>query len=72
MSVRHLPALTFVDFVLWNLRRRTESQAPKPRPFSFKPHRAEFIAKADEIKSKGVDAIYCIASNDAFVVRVGG
>lgn len=31
---------------------------------------AEFIAKAEEIKGKGVDVIYCIASNDAFVVRV--
>lgn len=32
----------------------------------------EFIAKADEVKAKGVDAIYCIASNDAFVVRAWG
>ena len=42
-------------------------------PVLIDPHRiprtTEFIAKAKEIKGKGVDAIYCIASNDAFVVR---
>lgn len=31
---------------------------------------AEYIEKAEEIKGKGVDAIYCLASNDAFVVRL--
>ena len=28
-----------------------------------------FVAKADEIKAKGVDEIACLASNDAFVLQ---
>ncbi len=42
---------------------------PPPQKKNQKRSKPEYIAKAEEIKAKGVDAIYCIASNDAFVVR---
>ncbi|MHC8491976.1 redoxin family protein [Thalassospira sp. SM2505] len=32
-------------------------------------HLPGFVAKADEIKAKGVDEIACLASNDAFVLQ---
>lgn len=43
-------------------------------PGAFTPtcsakHLPGFVAKADEIKSKGVDEIVCLASNDAFVLQ---
>ena len=43
-------------------------------PGAFTPtcsakHLPGFIAKADEIKAKGVDEIACLASNDAFVMQ---
>jgi peroxiredoxin len=43
-------------------------------PGAFTPtcsakHLPGFVAKADEIKAKGVDEIVCLASNDAFVLQ---
>ena len=43
-------------------------------PGAFTPtcsakHLPGFVAKADEIKAKGVDEIACLASNDAFVLQ---
>ena len=46
-------------------------------PGAFTPtcsakHLPGFIAKADEIQSKGVDSIVCLAVNDAFVMDAWG
>ncbi|WP_339780219.1 peroxiredoxin [uncultured Thalassospira sp.] len=43
-------------------------------PGAFTPtcsikHLPGFINKADDIKAKGVDEIFCLASNDAFVMQ---
>jgi len=35
-------------------------------------HLPPFVAKADEFKAKGVDKVYCIASNDMFVMSGWG
>ena len=46
-------------------------------PGAFTPtcdakHLPGFVEKADEIKAKGVDAVACIAVNDAFVMKAWG
>ncbi|WP_372762401.1 peroxiredoxin [Pseudoalteromonas sp.] len=46
-------------------------------PGAFTPtcsnaHLPEFITLADKIKAQGVDAIYCVAVNDAFVMKAWG
>lgn len=46
-------------------------------PGAFTPgcsmtHLPGYVAKADEIKAKGVDEIVCIAVNDAFVMKAWG
>jgi peroxiredoxin len=46
-------------------------------PGAFTPgcsmtHLPGFVVKADEIKSKGVDAIVCVAVNDVFVMDAWG
>jgi peroxiredoxin len=43
-------------------------------PGAFTPtcsikHLPGFVEKADDIKAKGVDEIFCLASNDAFVLQ---
>lgn len=41
-------------------------------PGCSKTHLPGFVVKADEIKSKGVDEIVCMAVNDAFVMGAWG
>ncbi|KAK4705109.1 alkyl hydroperoxide reductase 1, partial [Phenoliferia sp. Uapishka_3] len=46
-------------------------------PGAFTPtcsvnHLPPYLEKFDEIKAKGVDAVYCIASNDVFVMSAWG
>ncbi|CAK0748505.1 Glutathione-dependent peroxiredoxin [Azospirillaceae bacterium] len=35
-------------------------------------HLPEFVERADEIKAKGIDAIYCLSVNDPFVMSAWG
>ena len=41
-------------------------------PTCSNAHLPEFITLADKIKAKGVDAIYCVSVNDAFVMKAWG
>lgn len=41
-------------------------------PTCSKEHLPGFIARADEIKAKGVDEIVCVAVNDPFVMQAWG
>ena len=41
-------------------------------PTCSQAHLPGYVAKADEIKAKGVDAIVCLAVNDAFVMDAWG
>ena len=41
-------------------------------PTCSKQHLPGFVAKADALKSKGIDTIVCMAVNDAFVMEAWG
>jgi peroxiredoxin len=41
-------------------------------PTCSKQHLPGFVAKADEIKARGVDSIVCVSVNDAFVMGAWG
>lgn len=41
-------------------------------PVCSEQHLPGFVARADDLKQKGVDAVYCMAVNDAFVMEAWG
>ncbi|MEH6479345.1 MULTISPECIES: peroxiredoxin [Pseudoalteromonas] len=81
---QELPAVTLTQLTDDGMQSLTNKELFKGKkvvlfavPGAFTPtcsnaHLPEFITLADKIKAKGVDAIYCVSVNDAFVMKAWG
>ena len=79
-----LPAVTLTQLTNDGMQTLTNSELFEGKkvvlfavPGAFTPtcsnaHLPEFITLADKIKAKGIDAIYCVSVNDAFVMKAWG
>ena len=81
---QELPAVTLTQLTDYGMQSLTNKELFEGKkvvlfavPGAFTPtcsnaHLPEFITLADKIKAKGVDAIYCVSVNDAFVMKAWG
>ena len=81
---QELPAVTLTQLTDDGMQSLTNKELFKGKkvvlfavPGAFTPtcsnaHLPGYIALADKIKAKGINAIYCVSVNDAFVMKAWG